>query len=684
MTAVQTEQDQSVTRATVDARKIPPLVTLRDITSTPTFKDVWRRHEEFLLPSQNIPVDFENPAISPDGKRIAGVATICKELKGRPSNRLAIVDVENGQLSTFGEREGSDSRPHWSPSGETVCFLSLVDGASQLHLLDVASGGVKLAGKVPGNIEELSWSKEGAQILLVVAGFGADLAGYQGGQAMFKDPGAVASWMPAIDKKPATDAYRTAWIYDVSSGISRRTTSETLNIWQAVWASSDSIVGFCSDKPGEDNWYHSTLREISLATGEVKELFATDVSMEWLAASPGGEHVAFAVGVASDRGILTGDLHVLEVASGRVILIDALGVNVGAITWAGNDDVVAAGLRDGKEVIIQYNIKSGEVSELWSSDELSLGSAYRSELTACKGSQIFVTFVQSGYFTPPTLVISSASGTQEIKAFSSPELHKKTQALGQARKLQWMAPDGMTIYGYLLSPSTTGPFPTLMNVHGGPVYGWTPRYIGKAVQLQALLAAGFAVFEPNPRGSWGRGQSFARAVFGDMGGADTQDYLSGLDAIIDAGVADPNRLGVFGGSYGGFMSSWLISQSDRFAAAMPMSPVTNWTSEHFTCNIMRFCRDFLADDVHNPTGQYFSRSPIHHVKNVKTPTLLTCGTLDQTTPAGQAIEFHHALLEQGVPSVLLTYPEEGHGVKNLPAFVDLVARQVEWFRAFLS
>ena len=244
--------------------------------------------------------------------------------------------------------------------------------------------------------------------------------------------------------------------------------------------------------------------------------------------------------------------------------------------------------------------------------------------------------------------------------------------------------NGLEIDGHFLSPPSPGPHPTIMHIHGGPIWGWRPRYLGKYTQPQALLEAGFALFEPNPRGSWGRGQPFSRMVLGDMGGLDTQDFLSGVDFLVDAGLADSRRLGLLGNSYGGYMSAWLVTQSDRFAAAFSMSPVTNWVSEHFTSNLTRFCHEFLADDVHNPTGKFFTRSPVHHVKKAKTPTLLTCGLLDQSTPAGQAVEFHKALVLQGTPSVLVMYPQEGHGVRSVPAAIaDVSARQVEWFRAFL-
>jgi dipeptidyl aminopeptidase/acylaminoacyl peptidase len=193
------------------------------------------------------------------------------------------------------------------------------------------------------------------------------------------------------------------------------------------------------------------------------------------------------------------------------------------------------------------------------------------------------------------------------------------------------------------------------------------------------LAAGYALFQPNVRGSCGRGQAFARHVFGDMGGADTSDHLSGLDALVDAGVADPKRIGVMGGSYGGFMTCWLITQDQRFAAAVPLAPTANWVSDRLTTYVPTFVDTFLNDRVNNPNGKFFTRSPVHYAERVTTPTLNVCGALDKITHPGQALEFHHALQISGVESILLTYPHEGHGIRSMPAVFDYTARMMDWF-----
>lgn len=690
------------------ARSPPAVAIETDITSTAEFQEILRCHEEILQPGKDIAIDFQDVAFSPDGHHIAGTVVICDQLKDEPETRLAVIDVDGGGLKTFGTGRGPDSGPKWSPDGSTIAFLSQVDGGGQLHLLDVRSGKVSETDRIPGGLEYLSWSQDGTKILLLVAGHGADKAGYQGGTTLFEEKANSKSWLPAVRvaSTPRSDAYRTVWLYDLATQTSQQASPPRLNIWEATWISDTSIVAICSDSPEEEAWYHSSIRKISLDTGEVEELYQTPEersSIAWLEASPSGHQVAFVQGVCSDRAITLGDLHILDMAEGgstATVQMNAGDVNINSISWAHDEALLAGGLRDnGEAVILQYDVEARVSRDLWSSDQLSVSHDLVSQISASKGrtssfrqQDAQVAFVRSGYFSPPTVVVASLkSGVQDIRRFAEPtEIHDMIQKLGHAKLVNWKAPDRLDIYGYFLSPSPSttgegsqGPHPTIMQVHGGPVWASRPRYIARSIELLCWLKAGFAIFEPNPRGSWGRGQSYARQVYGDMGGLDTQDILTGLDVLVESKAVDPDRIAVTGISYGGFMSSWIITQSERFVAAIPMSPVTNWVSQHYTCNIGRWCRDFLADDAHDAHGQYHSRSPLHHVRKVKTPTLLVCGTRDQCTPPGQALEFYQALMEQGTTAVLLTYPEEGHGVIKMPATIDILARQVAWFKTYL-
>jgi dipeptidyl aminopeptidase/acylaminoacyl peptidase len=269
-----------------------------------------------------------------------------------------------------------------------------------------------------------------------------------------------------------------------------------------------------------------------------------------------------------------------------------------------------------------------------------------------------------------TVVDTSHAGTEVIRS-----------SIGSQRAITWTAPDGLAISGILALPAGEPPFPLILEVHGGPVWAFQDLWPGVFGGL--LASRGYAVLMPNPRGSWGKGRDFAERVVGDMGGADAQDVLAGIDHVVSLGLADPERIGVTGGSYGGFMSAWLPCIDQRFRAAVAISPVTDWFSERFDSNLGSWAADFLGGDPITRQDHYRDRSPVFFADRNHTPTLLTAGANDRATPIGQAVEFHRALREHGVPSDVVLYPLEGHGVRDMPAAIDLVTRTLAWFERFM-
>ncbi|HVA33289.1 MAG TPA: alpha/beta fold hydrolase, partial [Candidatus Baltobacteraceae bacterium] len=254
---------------------------------------------------------------------------------------------------------------------------------------------------------------------------------------------------------------------------------------------------------------------------------------------------------------------------------------------------------------------------------------------------------------------------------------------GRCELVSWTGRDGLEIDGMLVLPAGNGPFPLVINVHGGPVFSFRNQWEMHYYHVPLLAQYGYAVLNPNPRGSRGRGQEFARYVRGDMCGEDTHDILRGIDALIERNVADPKRLAVMGRSYGGYMSSWLVTQTARFAAAISMAPVTDAVSHHFTSNIPEFDRRFWGDSPYASNGMYAARSPVLYADRASTPTLSMAGARDRCTPPTQALEFHRALAENGVTCELVIYPEEGHHVDRLEARADQMTRILLWLERFM-
>jgi dipeptidyl aminopeptidase/acylaminoacyl peptidase len=356
-------------------------------------------------------------------------------------------------------------------------------------------------------------------------------------------------------------------------------------------------------------------------------------------------------------------------------------VDVTHLDWRDETRLVYAGVRGFDTVVGEVDWSSGEAKEHWSSRERTLGNWHPTCAARASGGAIAVC---EAYDVPPQIVTLLNGELDVVHSLASPASQSKSFSTARIEPFEWTARDGLSMQGWLVRPPGKGPFPLVMDIHGGPVWCCRNRWQGRLRGAKVLADHGIASIYPNPRGSSGRGLDFARLVKGDMGGEDTYDFLTGIDALVSAGVADPARLGVTGISYGGFMSAWLITQDTRFAAAAPISVVSDWYSQHRTTQIPYFDQVFLNADPEEPGGHFFNRSPAMFASRVRTPTLQLTGGQDQNTPPTQALEFHRSLLEHGAArSVLATYPTAGHGIRGFPEVMDATTRYVGWMIAHL-
>ncbi len=260
--------------------------------------------------------------------------------------------------------------------------------------------------------------------------------------------------------------------------------------------------------------------------------------------------------------------------------------------------------------------------------------------------------------------------------------------LAHTRTVHWTAPDGTPIQGLLATPPDWQPgqrIPLVVHVHGGPANLWPHRFqVGPAVWSQLLAAQGIAVLMPNPRGSTGWGVPFTEANLGDMGGRDWHDILAGADHCVELGIADPDRLGLGGWSYGGFITAWGVTQTDRFRAAVMGAGICHWRSFHGVTDIPTWDALFYRASPYEQGGVYDRFSAIHFADRVRTPTLILHGEQDSCVPVGQAYEFFRALKEHQVPTQLVVYPREGHGIQERRHQEDVLRRVADWFTKYLK
>jgi dipeptidyl aminopeptidase/acylaminoacyl peptidase len=651
----------------------------RDLRETPLYKEVEDFYRLALGPGFGHPSDVSDPRPSPDGRWIAFRGDQWERLDGHPVGRIGLAATDGSSVRTITGGPHDDDQPRWSPDGRTLTFRSdrASEGRYQLYALDMdAIGEARPLPTVDGVAELHAWSPSGSQLLVVAAGLEAEQSDAVGSGVVGQTEG-LPAWIPEVDSFEGVDrTRRRLMLVKVDSGEVRPACRADLNVWEAAWCGDGCIVAIASEEPGENAWYRARVVVIDPSAETDRTLFETDMQLGWVTASPSGDTVAVVEAVCSDRLVVAGDLLLIDPESGDVRRPDTMGVDVAYLTWRSDEVLVAIGVRGLELAILEIDVTTAIAKERWVTTEAS-GALFLA--AAPVGDDIALTL--NSPTRPPELVVVSDHGPRTVVSTATEGTDLVRSKVASRRVLSWTASDGLEIEGLLTLPHGDGPFPLILHVHGGPVSAFADSWPGTFAAL--LLARGYALLQPNPRGSWGRGQAFASHVVGDMGGADARDLLAGVDHVLGLGIADPERIGVYGGSYGGFMAALLPCLDQRFAAAVSIAPVTDWFSERFDSNLGHWAQEFLGGDPIARQEHYRDRSPVFQVERNRTPTLLTAGFRDRATPIGQATEFYRALRDRGVPADLVRYPLEGHGVRTFPGILDLVTRTVAWFERFM-
>jgi len=559
--------------------------------------------------------------------------------------------------------EHNNVAPRWSPDGATLAFLSdrVKRGEAQLHRVAASGGEPVRLTELLGGVANPVWRPDGRAIAFTARR-----------RAL------------AAEDEPKSD----------------------VKVWSEQWRPHAVAV-----VPA----YGGAPVVLGPAAGHV-----------WaFAFSPDGAEIVAAVSPSEDLAATHGNVRLLrwrmDGAGDEQELLSGLGMGVSQLAWSADGKrmlVVASQLPDPSHArIFIIDAADNAVRPLddddttptwagWQGDHLIVNRVAGQLSLVARGGQ---PAAGSELSTPPGGWIDSVGVADETIAFTcalpdhpaevfalrgddvarsvtdlNPQLAEVR--LAPMEQISWQAADGMKIEGWLLLPPErkgNAPLPLIVQIHGGPAGVSSPRSgMGAHNWGQALAARGYAVLLPNPRGSTGRGAAFTRANRYDFGGGDSQDIMAGVDYLIAEGIADPDRLGVCGWSYGGFMTAWVVGHTDRFKAAVAGAPPTNWVSKIGTTDIGP-ANAWNIGLVHQEPDQVWERSPIRYVGKVKTPTLLVGGDADKRVPITQAQEFHWGLKGAGVETELVIYPRQKHGFHERAHQLDLAQRVCDWFDRFV-
>ncbi|RIK47180.1 MAG: hypothetical protein DCC58_00760 [Chloroflexi bacterium] len=631
-----------------------------------------------------------DPNISPDGSRVVFVVTTVDKAINGYRSALWMLDIASGEPWQFTSGRKQDSSPRWSPDGTHIAFLSDRNGTRQIWVMPADGGEPWPVTDGPHAASEISWASDSRTLVFTRKVEPA-------AEASSSDVRVVRSLKYKFDGEGFLDGKRRqVFLVDRDGGRARQVTSGDWDSTQPSLAGDGSRLAFVSNRT--DDRESNSLSDIwvaDLRTGSLQQVTSSDGTYMTPLWSPDGGRLAY-VGhpICEPYGPTTlDDLYVWEQDSGRTTrLLTTLErepgnsaiadmryhVPASSLAWSSDSASVYTLVSDAGSIHI-YACPLGE------SPELLVGGArdIQSFTVAADGSVAFASSTMSA----PTEVYLLPAGGAEMQASRLNAQLLDTLDLPATEEVRFPSDEGHEVHGWLLRPPGFRPgvrYPAIIQVHGGPhgMYG-----TGFFHEMHVLAARGYVVLFTNPRGSTGYGQEFVAGTLGDWGGADYRDVMAGADYLASLDYIDPTRMGITGGSYGGYMTNWVIGQTDRFKVAVTQRSTCNRYSLYGTSdwNMMYNDWEFRGAPWDNPE-LYMERSPITYVKNVRTPLLILHSENDLRCPISQGEELFVALKKLGRDVEFVRFPNESHNLSRSgqPAHrVERLERLCGWFDARL-
>jgi dipeptidyl aminopeptidase/acylaminoacyl peptidase len=627
-------------------------------------------------------------ALSYDGQKLAWTVT------GRDPTRL-VLGAWNGQGAHAVTLPGDCGVEglRWAPRANELAVLTRckvdpsntkpIQGAIWLLDTNTDAAPRKLAD-IQGFARGLQWSRDAKQLLFL----------YVPGATRL--PEATASGNPRVGVIGETDVQvqRVASLA-VAGGAPVVLTPDGLYVYEFRASSTGNRIAYtAAPPPGDNNWWTAKLYAQAARAGAAPRLLvdpgAVKGSLHGLQIalprwSPGDSRVLFVGGLMSDRGATGGDLYSVPASGGAPVnLTPGIKVTPSWFTFTGPHTLLVNQLASGTVQVTEYALtgNAARQTKLWFTAPGGIGNG-RAALGMAVSSQapLRIAYAGSSFEAPPEV-----HGGQ-LTAAPPPAVTSINAGLphdwGKAQSVEWKQ-GGLHVQGWLMYPAhydAHKTYPLIVYVHGGPSWATTPGWGSNAT---ALSEFGYFVLMPNPRGSFGEGEAYAQAIRNQMGYGDLDDILAGVDKVEKLVPIDDARLGLTGWSYGGFMSMFAPTRTNRFKAVVAGAGIADWQSYYGQNQIDQWMIPFFGASLYDNPKAYAKSSAINFIKNTHTPALIVVGERDEECPAPQSFEYWHALKTLGVPTTLVVYANQGHHIANHADQEDILRRTLDWFGKYLS
>jgi dipeptidyl aminopeptidase/acylaminoacyl peptidase len=615
---------------------------------------------------------FHETATSPDGKRVAWVEDI--DAAGELT-AVYVRDLPSGEPRRITAGTGASHRENgvaWSPDGERLAFLSdaRTPHQQQLWIMWLPRGPAIGSGMNPGcitnvtgQLAEPKWSPDGKTIaFLFVSG-------------STQGTGALVAYKPDAGVVGDVIEEQRIAIADPADGNVREVSPANMFVYDYDWSpDGQAFAAEAVEGSGTNNYWIAQLYVVRAGDGKTTSIWKPPLQLAGPRWSPDGKSIAVIHGIMSDEGSTGGDVYVVPAAGGAAKNVTPnLEGSARTLAWRPDGRILFQEYVDGKSALVTVASGGGARTTVWSAPQQQLTAA-----SFATHADAIAAVVQSFEHAPEIYAGAFGAWAPQTKVNAA-----IAPLWGDVKSLHWTS-DTYHVQGWLMYPAGFDPakkYPLVVSVHGGPSAANFPSW---PTRWNAVLPAnGYFVLLPNPRGSYGGGEAFTQANVNDFGYGDLRDIEAGVDAAVKAAPIDPERTGIIGWSYGGYMAMWAVTQTTRFKAAVAGAGIANWQSYYGQNKIDTWMLPFFGASVYDKPEAYSRSSPITYIKKVKTPTLVLHGDRDSEVPTPQGYEFWHALKALKVPTELVIYPGEGHAIAKPEHQRDIEERLLAWFDRYV-